>query len=359
MNVFNPTLLHKMHKKKVILIGSVDAGHPATGGETMKNQLFAARFRQLFDRVIVVDTFRWSHRPWCLIHLLYVLLFNRGAGVVISSSPKSAHTLLKFLHFVRLKKNVCYWVVGGSFHEKVKAGLYDPRYLHFLRAVIVQGPDMVEGLKACGVAQALYIPNSKPMDYFPQCKKRGEGKVRFVFLSRITPEKGCDFILESVRILNDKGLDSRFTVDFYGKAEDDAYADSFRNEIAALPNVAYRGFLNMQETASYDTLAGYDVMLFPTVWQGEGFPGVVLDAYIAGLPIIASDWNLNRNVVRDGQTGRIVAAGDVAELSRAMEDAITGKMELATMSTASQREARKYNSQDVLNEKLFKQLGLL
>ena len=353
------TLLFDMHKKKVILIGSVDAGHPATGGETMKNQLFIERFKEVFDRVAVVDTYRWAQRPWCLARLLWTLLFNRGAAVVISSSSGSAHTLLRFLHTIRLKKNVWYWVVGGSFHEKVQAGVYDPRYLRFLRAVIVQGPDMVSGLARCGIGQAVYVPNSKPMDYFPSPGQRDNGPVRFVFLSRITPSKGCDYIFESVARLCEKGLEKYFTVDFYGKTEDRDYADDFLRKVETAPNVFYRGYLNMRERSSYDTLAGYDAMLFPTYWPGEGFPGVVLDAYIAGLPVIASDWNLNRTVIRDGVTGRIVAAHDADALCRAMEEAIHGKIDLQSMSQRCQAEAKRYDSRNVLNEELFRRLGML
>lgn len=347
-----------MKKKKLILIGSVDAGHPATGGETMKNQLFLERFRAIFDRVTVVDTFRWQRRPWRLLHLMAALLFNRGANVVISSSPKSAHTLLRFLNAFRLKKNVWYWVVGGSFHEKVREGVYDPRYMRFLRAVIVQGPEMVESLKLSGVGQAVYVPNSKPMNYFPVRRLERNTVLRFVFLSRITPEKGCDLIVESVRMLNEKGLGDRFTVDFYGEP-DKQYESTFRSRLSQMHNVFFRGYLNMRKEASYDVLAEYDVMLFPTFWQGEGFPGVVLDAYIAGLPVIASDWNLNRNVIREGQTGRIVEPHNAAALCSAMEEAILGRMDLQALSDRCRAEAVRYDYRKVLDEELFRRLGLI
>ena len=30
-------------------------------------------------------------------------------------------------------------------------------------------------------------------------------------------------------------------------------------------------------------------MLFPTYWHGEGFPGIVIDAFVAGLLVVATD----------------------------------------------------------------------
>lgn len=347
-----------MNNKKIILIGAVDEGHAATGGETMKNQLFVERFNLFFDNVIVVDTYHWRKRPWCLVRMLWVLLFNRGANVVISSSPDSAQHLLKFLGTFRLKKNVWYWVVGGSFHEKVKAGIYRTKYLRFLRAVIVQGVSMEQTLRECGVRQAVYVPNSKPMDYFPVLSERNDGIIRFVFLSRISPSKGCDLIFDCVRALEEKGYAGRFVVDFYGEPEA-GYAREFEQKVSGADSVFYRGYLNMRNQTSYDLLAQYDVMLFPTFWQGEGFPGVVIDAMIAGLPLIATDWNLNREVIGDGVTGRIIPARNASALCEAMEAVICGKMDVKIMSENCRKAVRKYNYRDVLCEELFRNLGML
>ena len=73
-------------KNKVILVGAINEGNTPTCGETMKNQLFIKRFNELFDKVITVDTLNWKHKPWVLMRLLFVLLFNRGAKVIISAS---------------------------------------------------------------------------------------------------------------------------------------------------------------------------------------------------------------------------------------------------------------------------------
>mgnify|MGYP002239410386 CR=1 FL=1 len=65
----------------------------------------------------------------------------------------------------------------------------------------------------------------------------------------------------------------------------------------------------MKEETGYRTLCRYDIMLFPTYWYGEGFPGIVMDAYIAGLPLIASDWNINTEVITE-KTGIIIPPKD-------------------------------------------------
>jgi len=60
-------------------------------------------------------------------------------------------------------------------------------------------------------------------------------------------------------------------------------------------------------------------MLFPTFWVGEGFPGIIIDAYIAGLPIIASDWNLNGEIIDEKETGFIIKKKDSIQLKDKMK----------------------------------------
>jgi glycosyltransferase involved in cell wall biosynthesis len=55
-------------------------------------------------------------------------------------------------------------------------------------------------------------------------------------------------------------------------------------------------------------------MLFPTYYDGEGFAGTILDAESAGVPIIASDWKYNPEIVIDDEIGYIVPAHDINAL---------------------------------------------
>ena len=54
----------------------------------------------------------------------------------------------------------------------------------------------------------------------------------------------------------------------------------------------------------------YDAMLFPTHFPTEGIPGSVLDAYIAGIPVVASDWMYARELIENGKTGIIIPFED-------------------------------------------------
>ena len=125
------------------------------------------------------------------------------------------------------------------------------------------------------------------------------------------------------------------------------------------PEAEYKGLLNLRDTQNYDELAKYDVMLFPTYWQGEGFPGIVIDAYIASLPIIASDWNLNKDVIEDDVTGWIIPTHDVEALTNRMKYAIDHPEEVKKMAETCRERVAQYDSRIVLSEENLKKLGLI
>ena len=348
----------KKKTSKVIFIGAIDVGNVATNGETMKNQMLLKRFEDLFDKVVAVDAYQWRRRPWVFLKILWKLVGNSGAKVVISASG-AAGKLYKFLHYVPLKRNVYDWVIGGSRAYRIRQGVYKIDVLKGLNKIIVEGNTMVAELNAMGLDNVVRVPNFKPVDYIP-VKNNGKEKekMRFVFLSRVHPNKGIKEIVDASIALNAQGYENRYEVNFYGPL-DDNYRQEFEVQIAPMANVNYRGFLNLMGTSGYDQLAGYDVMLFPTYWDGEGFPGVVIDAYIAGLPIIASDWNMNREVVTDGDTGFIIPVHDSVVLADKMKGYIEGELDLATMSRKCQEMAKQFDYRNVVTKELLVELGLI
>ena len=61
--------------------------------------------------------------------------------------------------------------------------------------------------------------------------------------------------------------------------------------------VEYKGVANYNQTV--DVLKNYFALLFPTYFHGEGFAGCIIDAFFAGIPIIATDWLYNKDIVKD------------------------------------------------------------
>jgi glycosyltransferase involved in cell wall biosynthesis len=116
---------------------------------------------------------------------------------------------------------------------------------------------------------------------------RGEGKVagrlRMVFLSRISPKKN---LYGAIEILREVEGDVRF--DIYGPLEDLQYWDRCQASARRLPpnvEVRYRGEVPPQQVSS--VLRRYDLFFLPTL--GENFGHAILEALVAGCPVLISD----------------------------------------------------------------------
>lgn len=109
------------------------------------------------------------------------------------------------------------------------------------------------------------------------------GRLDVVFLSRISRKKNLDGALRMLA-----GVRGEVRLDIYGPLEDEAYWRECQQPIAALPaniRVEYRGAVPYEEVAS--VMRRHHLFLFPTL--GENFGHVILEAFVAGCPVLISD----------------------------------------------------------------------
>lgn len=351
-----------MSRKKILFVGWVNYGKKPVCGETTKNQYILAELEKYCD-VKVLDFYNKKAHPWIYAQAAWAFFTEPNATIVFSTSAQNVYSFLKLLKKIGLKRNIIHWVIGGAFATYVKNGRYDAEVFKNVNFNLVQCKGMITELEEAGVMNAKFVSNFKPINYYPdltECqKKRDEsGKIRFVFMSRIMFDKGCDYIIKAVEELNKKGLQEKFIVDFYGKV-DAPYKKIFEPKVESISNVTYKGLLDLKSSAGYDTLATYHAMLFPSFWRGEGFAGIFIDAYISGLPIFASDWAHNNEGVIDGKTGVLYPVHDVKALIDVMERTINGEYDLQAMSACCRAEAPKYQADLAVNEDYLRSIGLV
>ena len=267
--------------------------------------------------------------------------------------------LMKRLHW---KQNTVHWVIGGTLGENVKKGIFSKNVIGFIKHTIVESPIMVQQLKECGIKGVIQLPNFKPITYYPSIEERlntlGNRPFRFVFLSRIMPEKGCDYIFDCVKELNETEYKDKYIVDFYGKI-DNKYTTNFEQQINKYANTSYKGFLNLRTNEGYDKLAEYDIMLFPTYWKGEGFAGVFIDTFISGVPMLASDWAHNKQFMEEGKTAIFIPVHNTFALKHEIQKCIDGQYNIANMARNCQKNASIYNTDNVITKDLLNSLGII
>ena len=110
----------------------------------------------------------------------------------------------------------------------------------------------------------------------------------------------------------------------------------------------YCGIVEYDKTV--ETLKQYFALLFPTFYYGEGFPGNLIDAFHSALPIIATDWMYNKEIVHDGVHGILVPPHDPTALSEAILQLYKNRALALKFAHNCLIEARKYQPDAVLKE---------
>ena len=345
-----------MLRKKLLLIGAVNTGRKPAGGEEYKNQLLVDYLGCRYA-LTVIDTFHWEKRPTVIPRIVLNLLFRRYHYIIISASSATTYRLIQFLNvFPYLIGKTIYLVVGGNFHNAVQKWVYKTKYYEGLHKIFVEGNQMKQTLIETGLTHNVSVmPNFKPVkQVYDKNKVPISPPIRFVFISRITETKGVLTIFDALEKLKANQDNKSLEVDFYGPVEQHFQELFYRKIEEYAPLCSYKGYLDIMGNleGAYQKLSSYDCMLLPTFWPGEGFPGVIIDTYICGLPVIATDWNMNREVIEDGVTGIIIPIKNTEALIQAMTNVIQHPEILDNMRQQCFKRAFEFDFDKVLNRDL-------
>lgn len=134
--------------------------------------------------------------------------------------------------------------------------------------------------------------DAEPDDVAAQ--REGNGPLRVVFLSRVSPKKNLDFAL---RVLGQVNVPVIF--DIYGSVSDEGYWRDCQSHISRLPEniaVTYHGVITHEQVVP--TFRNYDLFFFPT--RGENYGHVIPEALTAGVPVLISDQTPWRDLDQQG-----------------------------------------------------------
>lgn len=342
--------------EKILFIGDCGNFKDTSNGVYAKNIQLLYRLNEVFVSLKHANTNNWKKNPFVLLNVLYSIWQYRKRNIIISLNTYSSYKLIKIVKMLFPSVRLNYFVIGGILPNFISQLEMKQRECYsIVKWFIVESQEMKRKMKLLGYMNVIHIPNFKKITYIPEKSTETSVPFRFVFLSRIIPEKGCDLIMEATRRINKEIGEDKFLVHFYGKI-DDSYKPQFLKAINELPNAEYKGFLNLADVTNYDVLASYSAMLFPTFWKGEGFPGILIDAMIAGTPVIASEWGYNTEIIENDTTGVIIKSKNVDALTGAMNSFISNQSKVAEMIQHCRKQALEYNTVKVLNDELFQKI---
>jgi glycosyltransferase involved in cell wall biosynthesis len=331
--------------KTVFVCGNYGYRTDKIDGQTVKTRVLRQAFAEALgdDHARVLDTSYLTVNP-----IRFAKKARRGikecSQIVMLPGDRSLKLILPlFLYWARKWERPLYYVVIGGWLPDLLARKRWLRYLcSRLDAIYVETVAMASNLSSQGLTKVQVLPNFRKFnrtlkpDFTPPTRP-----LKLVFYSRVIKEKGIEEAIAAVTRLNEPVPNSPVaTLDVYGPTPDH-YRTDFAQLLSKSPDVDYRGVLSPDDV--HGVLQNYDLMLFPTYYEGEGFPGAIVDAFIAGVPVLASDWKYNREIIDEEKTGVIHAARSVNEMVCKLRDFVNYPNKIMPMRQHCVREAIRFH----------------
>jgi len=168
---------------------------------------------------------------------------------------------------------------------------------------------------------------------FRDVRRASSGRPRIGFLGSLMASKAPHVLLEATRELPP----GTFAVDLYGAYVPYHGDDRYRGTLEPLLRqdaVTLHGPIPHERIV--DALSSIDVLVVPSIWP-ENSPFVIHEAFLAGVPVVASRIGGIPELVDDGRNGLLFEPGDAADLARALTRLVRDPALVATLRSALPR----------------------
>ena len=267
--------------------------------------------------------------PWAVVRLSRALRRLHPDAVVAHGGDAFKYVALA------TRAPIAYCVIGNWPEEARRSG-----QRHLWRALVRRASVVVavsddvafdcRRVLAVPEHRLVVIPNGRDAKHFrPQAKRETAShpaqSVTLLFAGHLNAGKRPDRFVELVQTLRRQGLSVT------GKILGDGPLRAALDGPAAAAGIELLGWRD-------DVVAHYqqaDILVFPSAPDGEGMPGVLIEAGLCGLPVVATNVPGVSSVVEHGQTGLIVPVDDAAELLRATAELVRQPEARSTMGSAA------------------------
>lgn len=302
-----------MDVKRVCVCGHFGFGENLLNGQTVKTKSVAGAIKKAIgsDQVFRLDTAGGLRNKFLLPHRLISAL-RHCKNMIILPAQNGLRTIVPLLVLFNraFHRSLHYVVIGGWLPSFLTGKKWLTRMLQGFDGIYVETQFMKESLEALGFQNIYLLPNCKELKLLreEELVYTVEEPHRLCTFTRVMKEKGIGDAIAAVRMVNEELGRAAFTLDIYGQIEAGQKKWFHRRQKKFPEYIIYGGVVPYHK--SVEVIKDYFAMLFPTYYEGEGFAGTIIDAHSAGVPIIASDWKYNREIVQDGVDGAIIPPRD-------------------------------------------------
>lgn len=314
--------------------------------QNRKNRKFAYLFES------IKDIFRF-------IRLLFT---NRSIKIVqVSPSFMPVPVVRDFIYLFLAKffgKKTVTFFRGWSVEFEKKMLSNPGSYKHILKfynrsdAILILAEKFKSVLVSIGLdANKIHITRTMYVqsDILSASEKRSED-LKFLFIGRVSFEKGIIDILDAVKLLNDEGVN--IDVDIYGhyaNQEVESISKQKIKEYDLKDQVCIHSFIS--GTVKYEKLSAADVFLFPT-YHDEGCPNSVIEALASGLFVISTPIGAIDEIVKDGVNGLIIEPKAPRILANSIKWAVENRNEVRSKGEGNATHAEENFEQEVIVDKI-------
>ena len=347
-----------MNRPKIGLIGALGNNQETSSGQIIRTRILVDSLQNRYgvSSIIVANTSMISSKPLNFI-LNFLLIFFSANKCIVMVSQNGMRLIWPILSIWSkyFGKSIYNNIIGGNILlllDKYPALL---KYMKTYSVNWVQMKAIQIELEKKQVINTEWLPNAKPIIplRMNDINWRNDVPLRFCTFSRISREKGIERAINAIQQVNREAGRVVATLDIFGKPDEGYEADFMKLMDTVQDSIRYKGLIKYNQ--SVQTLKNYFMLLFPTTFDGEGFPGTIIDANASATPVIASNWRFNSDLIEDNVTGLIYNYKDSLQLVDKINWAISHSEEVENMRVACLKEFDKYRIHNVLS-KIFNRL---
>ncbi len=330
---------------KIGICGHFNIGFEAIGGQTIKTRIISESLTEIYGtrNVTNIDTANWKRRAPIFLYEC-IKLAIQSDNIIILPASNGAKILIPLFVFLSkiLKKKLHYIVVGAWLPSLLQDNQYLIRPTQKINFIYAQTNTLINKLSIAGVdSNTFLMPNFKKIKpVIIDTNKNYEKPFKLCIVSRINYEKGIESAIHVINKLN-KNRHQKVELDIYGPVEK-VYKDRFNDLLEKYSDsIKYKGIIDYNTTT--DVIKEYFLLLFPTKYYTEGFPGTILDAYLSGVPVLASRWESWSDVIVEGVTGFTYDFNNENDFYQKLQRLVQNKDLVMQMKKNCLEEAQKYN----------------
>ncbi|MFX1520239.1 MAG: glycosyltransferase family 4 protein [Promethearchaeota archaeon] len=201
--------------------------------------------------------------------------------------------------------------------------------------IITVNKSLIETAMKLGVSKdkLTYIPNAIELEEFDSYNldvNASSQEKTVLFVGRLTPVKGLHILLRAISLVLDKSKHYKFLIVGEGPLKDDLtkyiYKKNLQEHVYLLGVQTGQDLIRLYKTSNVVVLSSY----------AEGCPVSVLEAWGAGLPVVATSAGGTKEIVEHRKNGLLVPAGDPKALAKGLIKILTDE-ELARLLGANGR----------------------